>query len=181
MEAALALLQRDGVLAGLSLQEVADEARVNRGLIHHYFKDRQTLIRAALNRLIESAGPVHDSWRRREPEQKRLMQFRNFVKNQTYPRMSALLALDGDESFTPVPFVHERLEDFERERAEGLFRSDVDGIAELVAWESLVLGYVLIRDGAARQLGVSSADLDRRVQGHLARMLSGLTGSPAGS
>ncbi|HAM48545.1 MAG TPA: TetR family transcriptional regulator, partial [Alphaproteobacteria bacterium] len=35
--AALRLLRRHGVLAGLNLREVADEAGVNRGLVYHYF------------------------------------------------------------------------------------------------------------------------------------------------
>ncbi|MBP9053131.1 MAG: TetR family transcriptional regulator, partial [Ilumatobacteraceae bacterium] len=35
-DAALRLVDRDGVLAGLNLREVADAAGVNRGLVYHY-------------------------------------------------------------------------------------------------------------------------------------------------
>ena len=44
--AALDLLGRNGVLAGLNLREVADEAGVNRGLVYHYFGSRRDLLRA---------------------------------------------------------------------------------------------------------------------------------------
>src|SRR5690606_36581152 len=47
-QAALRLLERNGVLAGLNLREVADEAGVNRGLVYHYFGSRRDLLRAAL-------------------------------------------------------------------------------------------------------------------------------------
>ena len=38
-------IERDGVLAGLNLQEVADEAGVNRGLVYRYFGSRRELLR----------------------------------------------------------------------------------------------------------------------------------------
>src|SRR5206468_2454458 len=43
-DAAMRVLRRDGVLSGLSLQDVADEAAVNRALINHYFGNRATLL-----------------------------------------------------------------------------------------------------------------------------------------
>ena len=46
--AALLLLERNGVLAGLNLRQVAEEAGVNRGLVYHYFGSRRDLLRAAL-------------------------------------------------------------------------------------------------------------------------------------
>ena len=52
-EAALRLLDRNGVLAGLSLQDVADEAGVSRGLVHAYFGTRQDLLRSALDARLQ--------------------------------------------------------------------------------------------------------------------------------
>ena len=49
-DAALRLLDRDGVLSGLNLREVADEAGVNRGLVYHYFGSRAALQRRALRK-----------------------------------------------------------------------------------------------------------------------------------
>lgn len=63
-EAALRSLERDGVLAGLNLREVAAEAGVNRGLVYRYFGSPRELLRAALrsdarrrsSEVVESAG-----------------------------------------------------------------------------------------------------------------------------
>jgi len=46
-------LNRDGVLAGLNLREVAAEAGINRGLGHHYFGSRRDLLRADTLRVFE--------------------------------------------------------------------------------------------------------------------------------
>jgi AcrR family transcriptional regulator len=43
--AARELLERDGVLGGLNLREVADHAGVNRGLVYHCFGSRRDLLR----------------------------------------------------------------------------------------------------------------------------------------
>jgi len=51
--AALRLLDRDGVLAGLNLREGAAEAGINRGLRHHYFGSRRDLLRADTRRFFE--------------------------------------------------------------------------------------------------------------------------------
>src|SRR5262245_36628667 len=62
-KAALALLERNGVLAGLNLREVAEEAGVNRGLVYHYFGSRRALLRAALRSDIhERIGDFEPGW-----------------------------------------------------------------------------------------------------------------------
>ena len=50
IEAALELIKRNGILAGLNLREVAAAAGVNRGNIYHYFGSRQELLREAIAR-----------------------------------------------------------------------------------------------------------------------------------
>ena len=60
IDAALDLIRRNGVLAGLNLREVAAAAGVNRGNIYHYFGSRQELLRAAISRRFKSDGrPNH--------------------------------------------------------------------------------------------------------------------------
>ncbi|MCP4004306.1 MAG: helix-turn-helix transcriptional regulator, partial [bacterium] len=54
IDAALDLIRRNGVLAGLNLREVADGAGVNRGNIYHYFGSRRELLRAAITRRFEA-------------------------------------------------------------------------------------------------------------------------------
>ena len=48
--ASLAMLNANGVLAGLNLREVAERAGVNRGLVYHHFGSRDQLLRSALKR-----------------------------------------------------------------------------------------------------------------------------------
>ena len=169
MQAAMRLMERDGVLSGVNMQEVADEAGVNRGLIHHYFGSRRALLRAGISRSVDEARPEHETLRHLHPAKKRRAHFREYVTNQTFPRMIALLALDGDASFDPIPFAETRIEDFARERDEGYFDEDVDLAAMLVAWEAALLGYVLIREAASRELKISLTSLDTRVRAMLER------------
>jgi AcrR family transcriptional regulator len=62
-KAALLLLERNGVLAGLNLRQVADEAGVNRGLVYHYFGSRRDLLRAALRSDVRERSSM-TRWRR---------------------------------------------------------------------------------------------------------------------
>lgn len=52
LDAALALLSRQGI-SGLSMRAVAREAGVALGLVHYYFEDKASLVRATLHRIEE--------------------------------------------------------------------------------------------------------------------------------
>ena len=52
LEAVLELLAREGI-SGVSMRAVAREAGVAVGLVHYYFEDKTSLIRAALHRIEE--------------------------------------------------------------------------------------------------------------------------------
>jgi TetR/AcrR family transcriptional regulator, cholesterol catabolism regulator len=52
LDAALALLSRQGI-SGVSMRAVAREAGVALGLVHYYFEDKTSLVRAALHRIEE--------------------------------------------------------------------------------------------------------------------------------
>ena len=52
LDAALALLSRQGI-SGVSMRAVAREAGVALGLVHYYFDDKVSLVRAALHRIEE--------------------------------------------------------------------------------------------------------------------------------
>jgi AcrR family transcriptional regulator len=178
MDAALRLLERDGVLAGLNMQEVADEAGVNRGLIHHYFGTRGALLRAALARAAQTAAPRFEERRAIAPLRKGTEHFYASLEDQTFARLTALLALDGDDSFDPVPLAQERLQDLEREKQQGRFEADVDGEALLVVWESVLYGYSLIRNAASRELEVPTAEMDARVLALVGRLMQSLRQEP---
>lgn len=170
MDSALALIERDGILAGLNMQEVADEADVNRGLIHHYFGSRRALLRAALDRALQRDAAASEALRRQSPFQKGAWHFRDFIEDPRFARLVAMLALDGDDGLEPIPHAHERLEDYERERRDGVFVDDIDTVAALTVWDSAILGYALLRDAAGRQFDVPVETLDRRVLAMLARL-----------
>src|SRR4051812_47457639 len=70
LDAALELIERDGILAGLNMQETADAAGVNRGLIHHYFGSRRALLRAALDRGLDTFRTRYERNRMRAPTEK---------------------------------------------------------------------------------------------------------------
>lgn len=172
MRSALKLLDRDGVLAGVNLREVADDAGVNRALIHVYFGGRRGLLRAALDRAIRLARPEVTRRRKLAPREQGLRQFRDYVRDHPdYPRLISLLALDGDESLEPMLYAEERLEDSQRDQAEGRLSPDVDVIAMLAAWDSTVIGYAIIREALSRQLRVRPSELDRRLLTFLGRHL----------
>src|SRR5690349_14226589 len=97
MQAALSLLKRDGVLAGLSLKDVADEAGVNRGLIHHYFGSRQTLLRSALDSEVKTLADRVGMEGYVNPARRGARLFRAQADEMNLARMVMLLALDGDE------------------------------------------------------------------------------------
>jgi AcrR family transcriptional regulator len=172
-EAALRLLERDGVLAGLNLREVADEAGVNRGLVYHYFGSRRDLLRAALRADVkERMGEVASRSRLGFVDRFSGF-FRSMVKHRHAVRLVTLLVLDGDRELRTMPLrqvTTERLrEDLE---AGTLVVEDVDAVHVAIA--SMVYGYVIYRDHFAAEEGVSVAELDRRFEAVLRRMLEGL-------
>ena len=181
MDAALRLLERDGVLAGLNLQEVADEAGVNRGLIHHYFGSRQALLRAALEARRRAAEPLVAELHRLDPWKRGDASFREYVRDPSYAVMVMLLALDGDEQFDPMPFLADRLADSEEERKNGVWEDDADLLALLVMFDVFHCGYFVLRSALARQLGVAEKTLDKRVRATLGRMYESFRSDRVGS
>ena len=159
MHAALRLLRRDGVLSGLSLQDVADEAGVNRGLIHHYFGSRQALLRSALatqlSELSEKFG-AHSLVMPSRPAKLHEGQSQ-------LARTVMLLALDGDTSIEPIPDLDGTLEMIREDQRTGDVTAEIDAEAALVVWNSMLLGYFTLRQSLARQLSTTSKSLDARI------------------
>ncbi|HEX2039342.1 MAG TPA: helix-turn-helix domain-containing protein [Acidimicrobiales bacterium] len=170
MDAAFRLLERDGVLAGLNLQEVADEARVNRGLIHHYFGSRRALLRAALDARKRAFAPLVAQLHRVNPWKRGNAAFREYGRDPRYAQIVMLLALDGDEQFEPLAFLEERLADWKRDQEAGVWTEDADHLALLVVFDVLLYGWFVLRPSVARQLGMSPRTLDRRILNALGRM-----------
>lgn len=172
--AALTLLQRDGVLAGLNLREVADEAGVNRGLVYHYFGSRRALLRAALRKNargrleeIRSGGklPFAARWRRF---------LRVMTTQRESMRLMTLLVLDHDDELRTMPLKNETREQLDADKRHGALAADTDVEALHAAIVSFTWGYSVYRDALAREFDIPPDELDERVGVIFDRMLGGL-------
>ncbi|GAB2520522.1 TetR/AcrR family transcriptional regulator [Nocardia heshunensis] len=156
------LLVRDGVLAGVNLNEVAAEANVNRGQIYQLFGSRQELLRAALaHRLSGLATEFPGHWdvpfieRRR-----RLMQAALSGK---WMAFMAMLALDGDDQLSIFSEPDEMTAALQRDKAYGALPPDVDAEALHVLTAATIAGYSIFREVVARDIGIPLDELDQRV------------------
>lgn len=168
-EAALRLLQRDGVLAGLRLQDVADEAGLSRGLINRYFESRQALLRSALDAKRRQVEEFIMQHRREAPHRsiRRMLQLE--IKDPDYAKVLTLLAIDGDESFEPLAWLDEVLEDMQAEVTAGnVAPHDVEAFTAL--FNATVHAWAVFRTSFARQLGIPVKQLDERAEALLLRM-----------
>src|SRR5687767_14215465 len=117
--AALALLQRDGVLADLNLRELAEEACVNRGLVYHYFGSRQKILRAALRRDFRQRISEVRSGGRLGFRQRWTHFLQTIVRHRSAIRIATLLHLDRDPSLRMMPIHDETRARLEEDRRRG--------------------------------------------------------------
>ena len=173
-KAALSLVERNGVLAGLNLREVAEEAGVNRGLVYHYFGSRRDLLRAALRSDAEErlgdAAPGFSL-----PAAARYSRFlRTFVGHRRAAMLATLLTLDGDDSLHAVPDLQGARGRLARDVAEGALPADIDIDAVHIAMSALIYGYLVFRERFADELGAEPLDLDEQVATVVEQMIGGL-------
>lgn len=173
-KAALSLVERNGVLAGLNLREVAEEAGVNRGLVYHYFGSRRDLLRSALRsdaeqRLDDAAGGFG------LPAAARYSRYlRTFVSHRRAAMLATLLTLDGDDSLHAVPDLHGARGRLARDVAGGALPADVDTDAFHIAMAALVYGYLVFRERFADELETEPQDLDEQVATVVEQMIGRL-------
>lgn len=175
--AAVELIARDGILAGLNLREVADHAGVNRGNIYHYFGSRQELLRSALGSRIADEMPWLDEGRAQPFVERKLRVFRGPAGVES--SLLALLAIDGDESLDPLPDLENSLRDLEADVAAGEIDGSRDLLALQVAFQSITRGYQLLRARYAARVGVPIEELDERVEAVLRSWLAAMRTPPA--
>jgi AcrR family transcriptional regulator len=179
IDAALDLIRRNGVLAGLNLREVADGAGVNRGNIYHYFGSRRELLRAAINRRFEA---VIDSLLADRKGvrfvKRRLRSFRSIDKTQD-SELRALLVIDGDETVDPMPRYEAALSSLRQDVIDG----DIDRAHDLealqVALSSVLRGYQIFREPFATRIDTDVKDLDKRVAKIVHTWLEAMAEPPA--
>lgn len=176
LAAARRLLERDGVLAGLNLQEVAAEAEVNRGQIYQFYGSRRALLRAALADVlgeVAAANPGH--WEHDFAERQRHV-LRWMLSDPWVAHMGALLALDGDDEFHPLASLSLTREALDRDRASGALPPEADAEALHVLVTSAILGYVVFRESLARDTGIPLPELDDRVKRAYDQTVERMTG-----
>jgi AcrR family transcriptional regulator len=179
IDSALDLIQRNGVLAGLNLREVADGAGVNRGNIYHYFGSRRELLRAAINRRFEAVVESLMADRRGVSfVERRLRSFQSTDKSQD-SQLRALLVIDGDETVDPMPRYEEALSSLRQDVIDG----DIDRAHDLealqVALSSLLRGYRIFREPFATRIDTDVNDLDERVAKIVRTWLEAMAEPPA--
>lgn len=169
------LVDRDGVLAGVNLNEVAADAGVNRAQIYQLFSDRRTLLRAALAHALDrfrSSRPPH--WEQTFAARKKsLMQAT--IAEPRFSRYIALLLLDGDEAFRVFPALHLSRAANEHDKATGALPADADSDALHVLANATCLGYALMREAAAREIGATPDELDHRAAAAYAELMDAVT------
>ncbi|MGW1412232.1 TetR/AcrR family transcriptional regulator [Streptomyces sp. NPDC002403] len=178
LDSARRLLRRDGVLAGVSLREIAAEAGVNHGQIYQYFGTRQALLRAAAADLVErQTADRDDHWDLPFAERRQAM-FRHRLDEPELVQLEALLALDGDDGFSPFPRLAQTRRSLEQDMDEGSLPEDADAVAVHVMTAAAQMGYVIFREAYARDTGIPLAELDERAARAFAHMVAGLTSPP---
>ena len=178
-DAALDLIRRNGVLAGLNLREVADGAGVNRGNIYHYFGSRRELLRAAIARRFEAVVESLLADRRGVPfVERRLRAFRTSDKIQD-SKLRALLAIDGDETVDPMPQYEAALSSLRQDVIDGNIDPAHDLEALQVALSALLRGYGIFREPYAKRIDTDADDLDERVVAIVRTWLEAMAEPPA--
>ncbi|MDI9948505.1 TetR/AcrR family transcriptional regulator [Rhodococcus sp. IEGM 1305] len=174
LDATLRLLERDGVLAGITLREVAQEAGVNHGQIYQYFGSRQMLLRAAISRLVDQNRLDPDEhWSLPFSDRRRVM-WQRARQHPDFVKLEALLALDGDPDFTLFPLLDRTRAALDRDKDTGALPQGADGEVMHALTAATYLGYGIFRDTIARDLGISLDELDERAGAVFDQILDGL-------
>jgi AcrR family transcriptional regulator len=162
MRSALQMIERDGVLAGLNVSEVAKEVGVTPANVYHFFGSRQGLLRKAIVRALDEIRSLIYSDTRWPERPKRMFQI---ISQHPQAPLWALLAMDGDPDFKPSPF-HERAKrELEKDVEEGVLPEsglDLEMLNHLMLMGSV--GYAIFRKSTAAQLDCSVEELDRRAE-----------------
>lgn len=175
--AALKLLATRGPLAGLNLQEVADEADVNRVQIYQYYGTRQALLCAAIMEMLSARAEERQPLRDLPFADRRRAMFDHFLRQPELVKLEALLALDNQDELTVFVEIDKARRNLERDMQRGDLPADADGLVMHVMTAATYMGYCIFREVYARDTGIPLSELDKRAGAVYALMLEGLTGN----
>jgi AcrR family transcriptional regulator len=178
LDAALDQLQTKGVLAGLNLREVADAVGVTPANIYYYFGTRQGLLRAALTREVQRLQVPLDETSGMSFVDRRARMF-DAITTSSPLTLTALLALDGDPDYEPLPFIEATRAQYAEMAAAGRLPADLDIDATHLFAIAASIGVAIYADAASRQLGVPAEELRQRTRAVFEQMLEALVRAPA--
>ncbi len=176
-DAALRLLTRDGVLGGLSVREIAQEAGVNHGQIYQYFGTREALLRAAVLRRLNQLLTRRRLYWDRPFVQRRMALWRWGREHREVVQLESLLALEGDNELRVFPYLEKARKAMKRDQETGNLPPDADTDIYHVITSAAYHGYFLFKETYARELGTTVKDLDERAELAFERILKGLAAS----
>ncbi len=162
MKSALQMIERDGVLAGVNVSEIAKEVGVTPANVYHFFGSRQGLLRKAIVRALDEIRGLIFSDTRWPERPKRMFQI---ISQHPQAPLWALLAMDGDPDFKPSPFHDQAQRDLQRDVEAGVLPEcglDLEMLNHLML--SGGVGYAILRKSTAAQFGCTVEELDRRAE-----------------
>lgn len=177
MDAALDQLLSKGVLAGLNLREVADAVGVTPANIYYFFGGRQGLLRAAISREAERLSTPMENVVGVPFGEIRVRMFDEILQLPAM-RLTALLALDHDPEYEPIPFLPQHREEWQRQVDAGTLPADIDLEALLLMSASVVMGMSIYSGAVARQLGIDEDEVVERTRTVLHQAISALLSNP---
>lgn len=181
-KATLELLEEEGVLGGLNLQDVAKRAGVNRGLLYHYFSTKRELLRSAIRHRMASGGDTE-----RTPDEvmnlgdRVALGLRRGLQYEHILRLTTLLHLDGSTAPKLMPNAKSTLVILDRDRLSGEIPDDADLPALHAIYAAFTFGHVLFHEILARDLGIDVAELDERVAREAKRVFGNYTETTSSS
>lgn len=179
MDAALQQLSLRGVLAGLNLRRVADAVGVTPANIYHLFGSRQGLLRAALARETERLAAPVNALEEVSYVERRTAMF-DLITTTPELALTALLALDGDPDYRPLPFFEATRARYAAEVEAGTIPRELDVDAAHLLGLATSIGMAIYGQAAARQLGITRDELHERCRVVFEHMLDALV-PPAGA
>jgi AcrR family transcriptional regulator len=178
MDAAIDQLSSKGVLAGLNLREVADAVGVTPANIYYYFGSRQGLLRAALARETRQLEAPLAETAEASFVTRRLRMF-DAIGAARPLTLTALLALDGDPDYEPLPFLDATRRYYQALVDAGQLPADLDVDAAHLVGLATSIGVAIYADAAARQMGTDPDELRARARAVFQQMLEAVTGDRA--
>lgn len=162
IESTLRLLERNGILAGLTIRDVVRESKVNQGQVYQYFGDRRGLLREAISRKVASDMPDMSVHFRLPFRQRRRRMWEWALSNTPLVQLQALLAVEGETDVPMFPSFDDAVDRVRRDQADGEVDPTLDPMLTHLMTTSMFLGYSLFRRVMAARSHTALEELDSR-------------------